>query len=176
MNAIFKRTSIRDYTDKAISEKKIKKLLRAAMAAPSAGNQQPWEFVVVTDPALLQKLTETSPYAKPTGRAPLAIVPLMRQEALRFPSYCAQDMGACVENILLQATRMELGSVWQGIFPQEERIAAVRDVLNIPETLTPFAIIAIGYPKDKLPAQQNRFDKARVHMNAFLADLADATE
>lgn len=84
MNSIFKRTSIRNYQDCPVEEDKIIKILRAAMAAPSAGNQQPWEFYVVSDKNTLEELAACSPYAGCTKNAPLAIVPCYRSDAY-FP-------------------------------------------------------------------------------------------
>lgn len=135
MNEIFHRTSIRKYQDKPVEDEKIEKMLQAAMAAPSAGNQQPWEFYVVKNKSTLEKLSQTSPYAG-----------------------CA----ASVENLLLEADSLGLGAVWLGIAPLKERMEAVRTILNIPENLDVFAIIPCGYP-EAVHAQQNRFDEQRIH-------------
>lgn len=164
MNAIFQRTSIRSYLDKSVEPEKTELLLRAAMAAPSAGNQQPWEFYVVEDKELLKKLSECSPYAGCVKGAPLAIVPCARnqKEALRHPLYSDIDMSASVENLLLEAVELGLGAVWLGIAPLKDRMEQVRTILNIPDTLDAFAIIACGYPAAE-KQQEDRFDKARVH-------------
>lgn len=161
MNEIFHRTSIRKYQDKTINDEKIEKMLRAAMAAPSAGNQQPWEFYVVKDKNLLEKLSKTSPYAVCTASAPLAFVACYRVNC-KMPEYAQIDMSASVENLLLEADSLGLGAVWLGIAPLKERMEAVRAVLNIPENLEAFAIIPCGYPVSVNP-QQNRFDKQRIH-------------
>ena len=161
MNEIFHRTSIRKYQNKPIDDEKIEKMLRAAMAAPSAGNQQPWEFYVVKDKNLLEKLSKTSPYAVCTASAPLAFVACYRVNC-KMPEYAQIDMSASVENLLLEADSLGLGAVWLGIAPLKERMEAVRSVLNIPENLEAFAIIPCGYPVSVNP-QQNRFDKQRIH-------------
>lgn len=161
MNEIFHRTSVRKYQDKPVEDEKIEKMLRAAMAAPSAGNQQPWEFYVVKDKATLEKLSKTSPYATCTADAPLAFVACYRVNC-RMPEYAQIDLSACVENLLLEADALELGAVWLGIAPLEDRMEAVRAVLNIPETLKAFAIIPCGYP-ETVRAQQDRFDRQRIH-------------
>ena len=161
MNEIFHRTSIRKYQNKPIDDEKIEKMLRAAMAAPSAGNQQPWEFYVVKDKNLLEKLSKTSPYAVCTASAPLAFVACYRVNC-KMPEYAQIDMSASVENLLLEADSLGLGAVWLGIAPLKERMEAVRAVLNIPENLEAFAIIPCGYPVSVNP-QQNRFDKQRIH-------------
>jgi len=161
MNEIFHRTSIRNYQSKPVENEKIDKMLRAAMAAPSAGNQQPWEFYVVTDKTVLEKLSKTSPYAACTASAPLAFVACCRVHC-DMPEYAQIDLSASVENLLLEADALGLGAVWLGIAPLKERMEAVRKVLQIPETLDSFAIVPCGYPETVHP-QQDRFDKQRVH-------------
>lgn len=161
MNEIFHRTSIRKYQDKNIENKKIEKLLRAAMAAPSAGNQQPWEFYVVKDRTTLDRLSKTSPYAACTASAPLAFVACYRIDC-KMPEYAQIDMSASVENLLLEADSLGLGAVWLGIAPLKDRMEAVRNVLNLPENLDAFAIIPCGYPQAISP-QQDRFDRQRIH-------------
>lgn len=161
MNEIFHRTSIRKYLSKPVEDEKIEKLLQAAMAAPSAGNQQPWEFYVVKDKATLEKLSKSSPYAACCASAPVAFVACYRIHCT-MPEYVQIDMSASVENLLLEADSLGLGAVWLGIAPLKERMEAVREVLNIPDNLDAFAIIPCGYPETIHP-QQDRFDKQRIH-------------
>ena len=140
MNEIFHRTSIRKYQNKSVEDDKIEKILQAAMAAPSAGNQQPWEFYVVKNKTTLEKLSKTSPYASCCASAPLAFVTCYRINCT-IPEYAQIDMSASVENLLLEADALGLGAVWLGIAPLKERMEAVRTVLNVPENLDVFAII-----------------------------------
>jgi len=161
MNAIFKRTSVRNYENKQVENEKIESLLKAAMAAPSAGNQQPWEFYVVTDKNKLKELAKCSPYAECTGDAPMAVVTCYRKE-LMMPEYAEIDMSACTENILLEAEELGLGAVWLGIAPLADRMKRVRQIMDIPENLEAFSIIPCGYPIRKAK-QQDRFDHERVH-------------
>ncbi len=162
MDAIFKRTSVRNYTDQAVAPEKIEKLLRAAFAAPSAGNQQPWEYYVVTDPDKITALSKTSPYAGCVKKAPLALVPCCRTENLPCPEYAQIDLSASVENVLLEAEALGLGAVWLGIAPLKERMDAVKKVLNIDAGLEAFAIISCGYPARE-QVQEDRFDPSRIH-------------
>lgn len=161
MNAIFHRTSVRKFLDKPVEDEKIEKILRAAMAAPSAQNQQPWEFYVVTNKEVLEALSKTSPYAGFTANAPLAFVACYRTECLT-PRYAQIDLSASVQNLLLEADELGLGATWIGIAPIQERMVAVRNVLDIPQELNAFAIIACGYP-EAVREQEDRFDRERIH-------------
>ena len=162
MKEIFERVSIRKYTDQPVSEENILALLRAAMAAPSAGNQQPWEFYVVTNRDKIKALSECSPYAGCLAGAPLCILPCCRTEGLRVPTLTEIDTSIATEHILLEATSLGLGAVWLAVAPVEERIANVTRALNIPVGLKPFAMVAIGHPAERR-APQDRFDLSRVH-------------
>ena len=162
MKAIFNRASVRSFDGRKVEPEKIELLMKAAMAAPSACNQQPWEFVVVTDPATLGKLAECSPYAGCIRQAPLGIAVCMRTEGLPAPSYTQIDASAATENILLEAVHLGLGAVWLGIAPGQERMEAVRQVIGAPETIQPFGLVACGYP-DKPVTPANRYDPSRIH-------------
>ncbi|RDU21908.1 nitroreductase family protein [Anaerosacchariphilus polymeriproducens] len=162
MNNIFNRVSVREYQNKKVEDEKIVSLLKAAMASPSAANQQPWEFFVVKNKAVLEQLATASPYAGCTKEAAFAIVPCYRNEGLLFGEFAHIDMSACCENILLEAVEQGLGGVWIGIAPVKERMDAVADVLKLPDNLTAFAIIPCGYPM-KEEKQQNRFEESRIH-------------
>lgn len=161
MNNIFHRTSIRKYLEQNVENEKITEILRAAMAAPSAGNQQPWEFYVVRNKEKLQKLSLTSPYAGCTANAPVAFVACY-QKNCQMPEYAQMDLSAAVENLLLKVNELELGAVWLGVAPLQERMDAVRNVLGTPEYLELFAIIPCGYPAEERE-QQDRFDETRIH-------------
>lgn len=164
VDAIFERASVRRFTEDFVTDDEVRALLRAAMAAPSAGNQQPWEFYVVRDAATLEKLSATTPYAKAAAKAPCAIVACARTEGLRFPECVPQDMSAAIENLLLEAVELGLGAVWMGVAPEVDLVAAVVEVLDVPVGLEPFAIIACGIPADEpTPKGKDRFDEQRIH-------------
>lgn len=162
MQAIFSRASVRSFDGRKVETEKIEALMKAAMAAPSACNQQPWEFVVVTNPETLGRLSECSPYAGCLRQAPLGITVCMRTAGLRAPDYAQIDASAATENILLEAVHLGLGAVWLGITPVPARMEAVRQVIGAPETIQPFGLVACGYP-DKPAVPANRYDPARVH-------------
>lgn len=133
------------------------------MAAPSAGNQQPWEFYVVRDAGKRAALVDTSPYAKPAGRAPVVVV-VCAGEASRFKDYAVQDLSAAVENMLLQVVEEGLGAVWMGVAPLEDRMKAVGEIIGAPEGVDPFALVSIGYPEGEVVAKgPERYDASRVH-------------
>ena len=161
MKEIFERVSIRQYTDRAVEDEKILAILRAAMAAPSAGNQQPWEFYVVRDRSKLEELSRVSPYAGCAKAAPVAIVSAYR-EKLWAPAYAQIDMSIAMENLWLACGEQGLGGVWLGIAPVEDRMRAVEEILGIPEGLRAFAIFPLGYPAEERK-QQDRFDENRIH-------------
>ena len=161
MKEIFERVSIRKYTDQPVEDEIILAILRAAMAAPSAGNQQPWEFYVVRDRSKLEELSRVSPYAGCTKTAPVAIVSVYR-EKLWAPAYAQIDMSIAMENLWLACGEQGLGGVWLGIAPVEERMKAVETILNILEGLRAFAIFPLGYPAEERK-QQDRFDEGRIH-------------
>lgn len=162
MNFIFSRASVRAFDGRNVEPEKVELLLRAAMAAPSACNQQPWEFVVVTGADTLEALSGCSPYAGCLGRAPLGIAVCMKTEGLRAPEYIQIDASAATENLLLEAVALDLGAVWLGIAPEHERMEAVRRVLGLPESIQPFCLVACGYP-DKPAVPADRYDAGRVH-------------
>ncbi len=163
MDAIFKRASVRRFTDEEITDEEVEHLMRAAMAAPSAGNQQPWCFYLTRDDSVKTRLSEASPYAKPAAGAPLVIVACSRTENVRFAPWVPQDMSAAVENILLEVADAGLGAVWMGIAPDEDRVKAVHEAIGKPEGVEPFALIAVGHPDGEVNAEgEKRYDAARV--------------
>lgn len=162
MKAIFERVSIRQFTEAPVEEEKVERLLRAAMAAPSAGNQQPWEFYIVDDHQTLEALAECSPYSGCAKNAPMAIVPCYRTQGLRFEECVDLDMSAVTQNILLEAVELGLGAVWLCVAPVEDRMANVKRALSLPDGIEAFSIIPCGYPAEERAAA-DRFDESRIH-------------
>jgi nitroreductase len=167
LDIIFSRRSIRAYQDRKVDPEILVKLLQAAMAAPTAANAQPWEFIVVNDPERLVKLKENLPFGK--YNTPAAIVVCGNPAISNNPAgkmYWVQDCSAALENILIAAVGMGLGTVWIGIFPQESRVAAVRKVLNIPDHVTPLGAVYVGYPAEQKEAR-TQFNEGRVHWQVY---------
>ncbi len=163
MNEIFIRRSVRQFIDKEVEMQKIDEILRAAMQAPSAGNQQPWEFIVVRGKENLETLSKYNPYAGCLNNANVAIIVLSNTKRMVFEEYWQQDLGAASQNIQLQATKLGLGSVWLGTAPDKARMDFVSKLYNLDENLVPYSVIAIGYPKNENANNfVDRFDEKRV--------------
>ena len=162
MEPIFHRISVRRYEKRPVEQEKITQILKAAMAAPSAGNQKPCEFFIVTDSSLLQQLAKVSPYAGCVRNAPVAIVAAYRTEGLKYPEYAEIDSSIAVEHIWLETDRLGLGGVWLGIAPIEDRMEKTEKLLGMRAGLRAFAIFPLGYPAESRP-QEDRWDESRVH-------------
>jgi len=160
--AILTRRSIRAYTDQAVAEELTHKLLVAAMSAPSAGNGQPWQFVVTTARDALDALADFLPFGKMLKQAPLAITVCGDAKGSAREGYWVQDCSAATENILLAAHALGLGGVWLGVYPREDRVAGVRTILGIPERITPLCVLSIGYPREP-GGPVDRYNAERVH-------------
>ena len=166
---IMTRTSIRAFQDKPVSDETVEVLLKAAMAAPSAKNSQPWAFVVVRERALLEKLGNSLPNARMTATAPVAVVICgVLDKALpgEAREYWIQDAAAATENFLLAVHALGLGAVWTGVHPISERIRIIREALHLPEGVEPFCLIPFGYPA--VPASvKDKWDPSVVHQDVW---------
>ncbi len=164
MDAILTRRSIRKYTAQPVSDELVTGLLRAAMAAPSAGNQQPWEFVVVRNRKLLESISTASPYAGMVGEAQLAVIVCGNLDREQRVGFWVQDCAAATENLLIAAHAVGLGAVWLGFYPREDRVALLRSLLRLPDRIIPLAVVPIGYPAEH-PDPADRFEPERVHLD-----------
>ena len=159
-SSIYHRISVRKYQDKPVEREKIEAILRAAMQAPSAGNQQPWAFYVVTNREKLEALSRVHPYAGMVKTAPAAIVSAYKKECW-MPEFAQIDLSIAMENLWLETDAQGLGGVWLGIAPLEDRMKVVEEILDMPDTLRAFAIFPFGYPAEERK-QQDRFDPERI--------------
>ena len=162
MNEIFHRVSIRRYENKPVEREKIYQILRAGMQAPSAKNQQPWEFYVITNRDKIQALSEISPFSGCAAAAPVLIVPVYRKEGLRAQDFAQVDMAICQENMWLETDSLGLGGVWLGVAPEKRRMDKVRKILDLPDNVEPFSVFVLGYPAESRE-QQDRFEEERIH-------------
>jgi len=163
MEEIFTRRSIRKFSNQPVEQKKIDKLLRAAMQAPSAANQQAWEFIVVQDKEKLAQVAETSPYAKPAAGSAVTFVLLADESKMKVPTGWEQDMGAAAENLLLEAVHLGLGGVWLGVATADFVVENVRKLFELPADIRPFALISVGYPDGQKNQFVDRYQADRVH-------------
>jgi nitroreductase len=163
INAIFTRRSIRKYTLEPISKEVIDILLKAAMSAPSAGNEQPWHFVVISDRQILDEVPKFHEYSSMLIDAPIAIAvcgDLLLQKYK--PQFWVQDCSAATENMLIAANGMGLGAVWLGIYPIANRVERMSKLLRLPENIITLCLVAIGHPAESKPPAE-RYDPSRVH-------------
>lgn len=164
LDFIWQRRSVRSFTDRELTGDEFRELLEAAMAAPSACGCDPWEFVVVNDKNMRQKMAAVLPNGQFLNHCGGAIIICGNSAKAHTGSlsYMLQDCAAAMENILLAAPALGLGACWLGVHPREERITQLRQLFSIPENITPFGACAIGEPV--VPAvPRTRYDAARVH-------------
>ncbi len=162
LDLLMTRRSVRAYTAEPVDDRDVEKLLRAAMAAPSAGNQQPWHFVVVRDRDTMQRIMEVHPYSAMLAQAPVCIAVLGELSLERHKGYWVQDTAAATQNILLAAHALGLGAVWLGVHPVEERQVGLRQILELPDGVECLALVAVGRPAER-PEPADRFRPDRVH-------------
>ena len=166
---IMTRTSVRKYTNETVTKVDIETMLRAGMAAPTAVNKQPWHFVVVTDREQLNALAAANRGTGMAAKAPLAIVvcgDMQKTLSGIGQGFWVQDCSAATENILLAANALGLGAVWTGLYPNEERANAVRDIVKAPEHIVPLCTIVIGHPADT-PTPKDKWKPENVSYNKF---------
>jgi nitroreductase len=156
---VFHRASVRNFGAGRISAEDWDRLLRAAMAAPTAVNRQPWEFIVIEERTTLAALADSLPYAKMAKQAAGAVLVCAVPERANQQrvEYAVIDASAACENLLLAADALGLGAVWTAVYPQADRQAFVRRILGIPENVIPLALVPIGYPAvDERPKDKYR--------------------
>ena len=155
-----RRRSVRRFQKKALPDETLTLLMKAAMAAPSGNNAQPWEFVVVRDPKIKADLSRVHTWVSMAAEAAAAIVVLGDKGS----KWWADDCAAATENLLLAAANLGLGTVWCGI--KENDAQAVRKILGVPERLGVLCIVAIGYPAEA-PPPHTKYRKDKVHWDRF---------
>jgi nitroreductase len=167
MDHIYRRRSIRKYKDQKVEKEKLELLLKAAMAAPSAMNIQPWEFVVLTLDDTLDKLRQGLEYGH--YNAPAAIIVCKNQNAGRVSKsepFWVQDCSAATENILIAAAGLDLGTVWIAVYPRPEVITMVSQIAALPENVTPLNVIYVGYPAEQKDPR-TQYEAGRVHWETY---------
>ncbi len=165
MEAILTRRSIRKYTKQPVPDEVLKELLEAAMYAPSAGNRQPWCFIVINNRKVMNEIPKYHTYAQMLKEAPVVILVCCDSD-LQFRELGVEDCSAATQNILLAAHAKGLGAVWLGISPAGGEAAPTKKLLNLPEHIIPISLISIGYPAEQKP-RPDRYRADRVHYNRW---------
>lgn len=175
---IMTRTSVRAYSDKEVDSEKIDTLLRAAMAAPTAGNKQPWRFVVINDKAILNDISENFQTMTMAKDASIAVV-MCGDTTATFKgdaqAYWIEDVSAASENLLLAAHAIGLGAVWCGIYPQMARVEQFSKMLNLPVDIIPMACICVGYPSGET-TPKDKWKPEYIHYNTWNSDTAKLSD
>jgi len=161
---IYKRRSIRKFTPEPVNKSQIRELLRAAMAAPSAGDQRPWEFVVITNRKLLDAVPSLHPYSKMIKEAPAAILVCGNMRKQKH-GHWDQDCSAATENLLLAAANMGLGAVWLGVYPVADRVEGLSGLFKLPKHVIPLSLVPVGHPAETKSPCGDRYDETCVHSN-----------
>lgn len=172
LECILTRTSVRQYApDRTISRDTIETLLRAAMSAPTAVNKQPWAFIAIDSREALDSLAGVLPYARMLTKAPLAIVTCgdlskALDSETSDQGFWIQDVSAATENLLLAAHAIGLGAVWTGVYPDPERVKAVQQRLNLPDSIIPLAVVPVGYPTGP-QTPKDKWNPENIHFNRW---------
>ena len=165
---IMTRTSIRQFKAQPVEQDKVDILLKAAMAAPTALNLQPWHFIVINDKETIALLSGKQPTSAPLmiavcGDTDKTMLP---DGSTKLPDFWVEDVSAATENLLLAAHALGLGAVWTGVYPAMDRTAEVANVLNCPQNIVPLAVVRVGYP-DESPEPKNKYKEENISYNKF---------
>lgn len=167
LETVFARRSIRKYQDKSVEREKLDLLLQAAMAAPTADNTKPWEFIVVTEPEVMDKVRSVMLFGK--YNAPAAIIVCGNTSVFKNPvgiKFWVQDCSAATENILLSAVGLGLGTVWLGVHPVHVFTKRISALLKLPNHVIPLNVIYVGYPSEDKPPR-TQYDGSKVHWETY---------
>jgi nitroreductase len=164
LDVMYARQSVREFADEAVSDEQIEAMLRAAMAAPSVQDFQPWHFVTVRQRKMLDRLAQVHKYATILEDAPLAVVVCGDTEISE--RYWVEDTCVATQNVLLAATALGMGGVWISLYPKKKHQRYVRDLLDIPERIGVLCILALGRPAEKKIAKA-KYNPKRVHQEEW---------
>jgi nitroreductase len=167
LDAIFSRRSIRRFKEREVDRELLVQLLQAAMAAPTASNSQPWEFIAIDQRETMDRLRAKLMFAR--YNAPAAIVVLGNPGLAHNTSgkhFWVQDCSAATENILIAAAGLGLGAVWIGVYPLPSVMKAVREILAIPEDVFPLCLVMVGWPDENKPAR-TQYEERRVYWGVY---------
>lgn len=163
---ILSRRSIRKYTNKEISKEYLEIILKSAMYAPSAMNLQPWHFVVFDDKDVFERLVYAIPHAEMIKNANKCIMVCGDSSKEKNESWLLQNCSASVQNILLSAHSLGIGSCWIAVHGIDEVVKKVKSEFNLPSEIIPVALISLGYPNEVV-IKEERFDTKKIHYNQW---------
>ncbi len=144
LEAIYKRRSIREYTDEEIPLEKLREIIRAGIWAPSGLNNQPWRFVIIRNTEIREQIALQTHYGHIVRGANALIAVYLSKDDMYDAVKDHQSAGACIQNILLAAEAMDLGAVWLGqILKNKDE---VNTILGLDDNYDLMAVIALGYP------------------------------
>ena len=167
MDAIMKRRSTRKFADRSVEPEKIESLLRAAMQSPTGHNAQDWEFIVITDGEMREKVSRMSEFSVCAKNAPLLIITLANLDrAVKEEPLWVCDMGAVCQTILIQVEEEGLGATWLACYPHEPRMEYLKKLLALPDNIVPYSVMAIGY-KQYVKNPEDRYDVNKIHWEKF---------
>ncbi|MDR1417960.1 MAG: nitroreductase family protein [Endomicrobium sp.] len=152
MDILLERKSVRKYTNEDVKQEDLEYILRVAMSAPTARNTRCYSFIVIKDKQMHKKIASVHQAAQMILNAPVAVL-VVGDQSLSYGGYLPQDCAAATQNILLAATARRYGSVWCGIYSNEERSNAISKLFNLPENIKPFSLVVIGRAQDNSPAK-----------------------
>ena len=167
LNIINSRRSVRVWTQQPVAEEEVRKIIEAGMNAPSAGNEQPWYFIVVSDKEILGQASLLNSYGSFVKNAAVAILVCADLRLERFPGYWVQDCSAAAENMLLASHGLGIGAVWTSVYPVEERMRGFAGLMNLPKEIIPFALIPLGYSAHTIDTPKSRFNPSRILRNRW---------
>ena len=168
LDPLFARRSVRQFQPRPVPANLIQDVLEAAMAAPSANAKDPWEIIVVQEPATLAKIAAGLPYGRMLAKAAVGFIVCgdLRRANGQQLSYLLQDCSACIENLLVALSLLGLGGVWLGVHPREDRLEHVRRLFQLPDGIVPVGVVAAGDPAET-PPPRTRFASERVHRETW---------
>jgi len=165
-DVLLSRRSVREFTSEPLTDEELERIFRTAMSAANSGGQQPWRFIVVDDPDLRDCLCSLDIERGGYYKSPQLIVVCGDIGSMKWKMHWLADCAAALQNLLLAAHGLGLGAVWQELYPYHKRVAAVREMLGIPNTVYPMAVVSIGHPVN-VPEPVDRYDPGKVMVNAW---------
>lgn len=165
-HTIINRRSIRKYQFRKIEDEKISKLLKAAMYAPSAMNLQPWHFIVINNENVLEETVKSISHAEMIKQSGNAILVCGDASLEKNESWLIQNCSASVQNLLLAAYDMQLGSCWIAVHGMPDVLRNLVKQFNLPQNIIPIALVALGYP-DEVVKSEDRFIQEKIHFNKW---------